>query len=96
MNKVAALKIAKRNFEDKICISHISPSSGLNWWLCDLNSFNTIRCHLIDVTLYSDASLQRWGDRSIGWRWLPLECQHHIIHLELLAAFFSSVFLFLP
>ena len=61
MNKVAALKLAKGNFDGRMCISH-NGISELNWWLCYLdNSFNTIRCSPVDVTLYSDASLQGWG-----------------------------------
>ena len=44
MDKVAALKLAKKNFEDKMCISHLGILE-LNWWLCNLDSsFNTIRC----------------------------------------------------
>ena len=44
MNKVAALKLAKGNFEETMCISH-NGISELNWWLCNLDScFNTIRC----------------------------------------------------
>ena len=44
MDKVAALKLAKGNFEDKMCISHTGISE-LNLWLCNLDSrFNSIRC----------------------------------------------------
>ena len=47
----------------------------------------------VDVTLYSDASLQGWGavlnDKSTGGRWLPTEREHHINYLALLAAFFA-------
>ncbi|XP_044179907.1 uncharacterized protein LOC114968520 [Acropora millepora] len=93
MNKVAALKLTKGNFEETMCISH-NGISELNWWLCNLDSsFNTIRCPPVDVTLYSDASLQGWGavinKKSTGGMWLPTESQHHINYLELLAAFFA-------
>ena len=94
MDKVAALKLAKGNFEDKMCISHLGILE-LNWWLCNLDSsFNTIRCPPlppVDATLYSDAFLQGWGavmsDKATGGRWLPTESEHHINYLELLAAF---------
>ena len=60
MAKIAALKRAKGNFEDTMCISQIGISE-LNWWLCNLDSsFNTIRCPPVDVTLHSDASLKGW------------------------------------
>ena len=93
MDKVAALKLAKGNFEDKMCISQ-KGIFELNWWLCNIDSsFNTIRCPPVDATLYSDASLQGWGavmnDKSTGGRWLPTESEHHINYLELLAAFFA-------
>lgn len=93
MAKIAALKRAKGNFEDTMCISQIGISE-LNWWLCNLDSsFNTIRCPPVDVTLHSDASLKGWGtfmnDESTGGRWLPTESEHHINYLELLAAFFA-------
>lgn len=93
MNKVAALKLAKGNFEETMCISH-NGISELNWWLCNLDSScNTIRCPPVDVTLYSDASLQGWGavmnKKSTGGMWLPTESEHHINYLELLAAFFA-------
>ena len=93
MNKVAALKLTKGNFEETMCISH-NGISELNWWLCNLgSSFNTIRCPPVDDTLYSDASLQGWGavinKKSTGGMWLPTESQHHINYLELLAAFFA-------
>ena len=57
--------------------------SELNWWLCNLDSScNTIRCPPVDVTLYSDASLQGWGavmnKKSTGGMWLPTE--RGIIH----------------
>ena len=43
MNKVAALKLAKGNFEETKCISH-NGISELNWWLCNVDSsFNTIQ-----------------------------------------------------
>ena len=56
-------------------ISH-NGISELNWWLCNLdNSFNTIRCAPVDVTLYSDASPQGWGvvtdDKSKWWDVAP-------------------------
>ena len=68
--------------------------SELNWWLCNLDSScNTIRCPPVDVTLYSDASLQGWGavmnKKSTGGMWLPAESEQHINYLELLAAFFA-------
>ena len=93
MKKVAALKLTKGNFEETMCISH-NGISELNWWLCNLDSsFNTIRCPPVDVTLYSDASLQGWGavinKKSTGGMWLPTESEHHINYLELLAAFFA-------
>ena len=93
MNKVAALKLTKGNFEETMCISH-NGISELNWWLCNLDSsFNTIHCPPVDVTLYSDASLQGWGavinKKSTGGMWLPTESEHHINYLELLAAFFA-------
>ena len=43
MDKVAALKLAKGNFEDNMYISH-KVISELNLWLCNIDSrFNTIR-----------------------------------------------------
>ena len=61
MNKVAALKLAKGNFEETMCIIH-NGISELNWWLYNLDSsFNTIRCPPVDVTLYSDGSLPGVG-----------------------------------
>ena len=73
-----------------MCVSQ-NGISELNWWLCNLDSsVNTIRCSPVDVTLYSDASLQSWGtvinNKSIGRMWLPIET---ISYLELLAAFFA-------
>ena len=76
-----------------MCISH-NGIFELNWWLSNLhNSFNTIHCVPVDVTVYSDASLQGWGavmdDKSTGGMWLPTESENHINYLELLAAFFA-------
>ena len=80
MEKIAALKSANGNFEDKMCIAH-KGIFELNWLLCNLDgSFNTIHCPPVDVTLYSDASLQGWvavlNDTSTGGRWLPTQREH--------------------
>ena len=93
MDKVAALKLAIRNFSDKMRIPH-KGISELNGSLYNLDTnFNTLRCPRLEATFYSDASLQGWGavmnDKSTGGRWLPTESEHHINYLELLAAFFA-------
>ena len=92
-DKVSALKLAKGSFKENMCISH-KGLSELHWRLCNLDSsFNTICCPPVEVTLYSDASLQGCGavmnNTSTGGMWLPTESRHHINYLELLAAFFA-------
>ena len=94
MDKVVALKVAKGNFDDSMCLCH-KGISELNWWLCNRDSsVNTIRRPPVDITMYSDASFQGWGavmnDMRTGGRWFPAESEHHINSLELLAAYFAT------
>ena len=61
MDKINALKYAKGNVEANIAILEKGVSK-MKWWLSNLDgSFNTIRHPEVDVTLYSDASLEGWG-----------------------------------
>ncbi|CAB4034632.1 Transposon Tf2-6 poly, partial [Paramuricea clavata] len=93
MDKVSALKISKGNFDAPMTISK-DGLVELRWWVNHIDeSFNYLMIPPIDITIYSDASLQGWGavlgDTSSGGRWSPDECTNHINYLELLAAFFA-------
>ena len=55
------LKCSKGNIVAHIVISEKGVSE-MQWWLCNLDgSFNPIRYPQVDLTLYSDASLAKWG-----------------------------------
>ncbi|XP_028415485.1 uncharacterized protein LOC114538507 [Dendronephthya gigantea] len=93
MDKISALKIAKGNFDAPMTISE-DGLVELRWWVTHIDeSFNYLMSFPIDITIYSDASLQGWGavlgDTSSGGRWSPEERTNHINYLELLAAFFA-------
>lgn len=92
-DKINALKESKGNFDSLMSISN-KAIEELGWWLDILeSSYNDIYPPAIDITLYSDASLQGWGavmdEVSTGGRWSYTESKNHINYLELLAAFFA-------
>ena len=87
------LKCSKGNVVAHIVISEKGVSE-MQWWLCNLDgSFNPIRYPQVDLTLYSDASLAKWGavmnDISTGRRWSVIDANSHINCLELLAVLFA-------
>ena len=55
---IVALKTSKGDFQSKMTKS-TNGVAELKWWISNIDtSFDTIRCLPIDITLYSDASLQ--------------------------------------
>ncbi|CAB4002709.1 Hypothetical predicted protein, partial [Paramuricea clavata] len=61
MDKVSALKISKGNFDAPMTISK-DGLVELRWWVNHIDeSFNYLMIPPIDITIYSDASLQGWG-----------------------------------
>jgi hypothetical protein len=95
MDKISALKIAKGNFDAPMTISK-DGLVELRWWVNHIDeSFNYLMIPPIDITVYSDASLQGWGavlgDTSSGGRWSSNGCTNRINYLVLLAAFFALI-----
>ena len=86
--KYSPINLSKGNFEADMTVSNLGIIE-MKWWLCNLcHSFN-----VVDVTLYSDASLMGWGDVmdkiSTKGRWSTVEARKHITYLELLTALFT-------
>lgn len=93
IDKIEALKHSKGNFESLMIISR-QGITEIEWWINNIDtSFNNICAPPIDMTIYSDASLQGWGavldDTKTGGRWSPSESGQHINYLELLAAYLA-------
>ena len=89
-DKNLALKLANGDFEQTMQLSR-SSLSDLLWWRENINHATNVIYHLpVELTLYSDASLEGWGgtdmSHSVGGRWSPVEEISHINVLELYAA----------
>ena len=93
MDKINALRCSKGNVVAHVIISEKGVSE-MQWWLCNLDgSFIPIRYPQVDVSLYCDSSLAKWGavmnDISTGRRWSVTDANSHINCLELLAVLFA-------
>ena len=89
-DKNLALKLANRDFEQTMQLSR-SSLSDLLWWRENINHATNVIYHLrVELTLYSDASLEGWRgtgmSHSVGGRWSPEEEISHINVLELYTA----------
>ena len=89
IEKSAALKIAKGNFDASMTLSD-KAKSDIQWWISDAHlSKKAINHGSIDLTINTDASLQGWGasleHKTAGGRWSNVEKEHHINYLELKA-----------
>jgi hypothetical protein len=94
IDKIAALKIAKGNFDARMNIS-TGAKSDLKWWIKNVEiSQKPISCGNPDIILQSDASNSGWGgnvlhnQRLTGGHWSWHENDLHINVKELLAAKF--------
>ena len=90
-DKSMALKASKGDLKAKMSLS-AKAQHELKWWIDNVDqSFNVTRKPAIQVTMYSDASLQGWGgvlgQVSTGGQWFAEEFVHNINYLELRAAF---------
>ena len=90
-DKIRAIKVSLRDFKAKVSLS-VEAQHELKWWLDNINkSFNVIRKPAIQLTMYSDASLQGWGgvlgNVSTGGKCSAEEFVHNINYLELRADF---------
>ena len=93
IEKVAALKQYRGNFEASMILSEIAKSD-LHWWIENITDTSNTATHgNCQVTVYSDASLTAWGGISNSfttWRqWTEDESQNHINYLEILACFLT-------
>ena len=90
--KVQSLTRSGGNFDRKAYISE-EAANELKWWIKNIfDAFAPIKLPPFDLTIFSDASLESWGDTDqvtvIGGRWNWIENKCHINSLELQAAFF--------
>ena len=90
-DKIRELAANKGNLKPKMSLS-VKAQYELKWWIDNIDqSFNLIRKPAIELTMYSDASLQGWGGVlgmvSTGGQWSAGEFVHNINYLELRAAF---------
>ena len=90
-DKINALKNSKGNFKATMSLS-VKAKHELKWWIDKIDqSFKLIRKPAIELTLYSDASLQGWGGAldnvSTGGQCSAEEFVENINYLELRAAF---------
>ena len=81
---------AKGNFDTSIVLT-VKAFSELSWWLDNVQTVSRpIKTPSIDLTVYSDASLEGWGGTdlysTVGGRWSVSELPLHINTLELHAA----------
>ena len=66
-DKIRALKVSRGNFKAKISVS-VKAQNELKWWIDNVDqSFNVIRKPAIQLTMYSDASLQGWSGVFYWW-----------------------------
>ena len=84
------LYCAKGNFDTSIVLT-VKAFSELSWWLDNVQTVSrSIKIPSIDLTVYSDASLEGWGGTdlhsTVGGRWSVSELPLHINTLELHAA----------
>ena len=88
--KNRALYRAKGDFDTSIVLT-VKAFSELSWWLGNVQTVSRpIKIPSIDLTVYSDASLEGWGatdlHSTVGGRWSVSELPLHINTLELHAA----------
>ena len=88
--KNRALYRAKGNFDTSIVLT-VKAFSELSWWLDNVQTVSRpIKTPSIDLTVYSDASLEGWGGTdlhsTVDGRWSVSELALHINTLELHAA----------
>ena len=93
IDKNIALKIAKGNYQDIMCLSP-AAKADLGWWVDNvLQSNNPISHGKIDIEITCDASKKGWGavcnKISTQGLWTTREQSKHINELELLAIKFA-------
>jgi len=93
IDKNIALKIAKGNYQDIMCLSP-AAKTDLCWWVDNvLQSNNPISHGKIDIEITCDASKKGWGavcnKNTTQGLWTTREQSKHINELELLAIKFA-------
>lgn len=93
MDKTQALKINKGSFDKNMSLS-MEAITDLKWWVNELDTtYNLINHGDPQVTMTTDASLIGWGccieTVTSGGNWTPVEAQHDINYLEMLAVFLA-------
>lgn len=93
IDKNIALKIAKGNYQDIMCLSP-AAKADLGWWVDNvLQSNNPISHGKIDIEIACDASKKGWGavcnKISTQGLWTTREQSKHINELQLLAIKFA-------
>ena len=88
--KTRALYRAKGDFDAPIALT-VKVFSELSWWLDNVQTVSSpIKTPGIDLTVYSDVSLEGWGATNLhstaGGRWSDSELPLHISALELHSA----------
>ena len=94
-DKTMALRQNKGNFQALVSLSQESLAE-LQWWCYNIDKAAYPICtpnSKIDVTLYTDASNNRWGavmgTEKTGSRWTEAKSNNHINCLELMAVLFG-------
>ncbi|CAB4031951.1 Transposon Ty3-G Gag-Pol poly [Paramuricea clavata] len=93
IDKTDALKLNKGNL-DKLMTLSPDAIHDLNWWYTSIPSaHNPISHGETQVCITTDASLTAWGcsldDVNADENWTPIQAEHHINYLEMLAVFFA-------
>ena len=93
MDKTQALKINKGSFDKNMSLS-MEAITDLKWWVNELDTtYNLINHGDPQVIMTTDASLIGWGccieTVTSGGNWTPVEAQHDINYLEMLAVFLA-------
>ena len=90
--KVQSLAISGDNFDGRAYISEEAVHELKRWIRNIFDTFTLIKLPPLDLTIFSDASSEGWGDRDqgteIGCRWNHIENKCHINSLKLQAVFF--------
>lgn len=93
MDKIAALRVSKGDFDANMMLSEAAKLE-IFWWISNVDhSSKTMLEPDVDLRLYTDASLLGWGavclGHSTGGRWSDEESRLHINPLELRAVLFG-------
>ena len=94
IDKAAALKLHKGDFDQTMMLSDIAKQD-LVWWIENVGMGKKISHGNPVIVLKTDASLTGWGggavlkDKDTGGRWTEPESTLHINALELMAVFFG-------